>query len=109
MAGALAKIDMGTGLPSQAAIAATRTLNNNKGSAAAKTAGAMGLLSAILSPLLVVFGNYASYRMSMDEAETDEERGHVKRLFKNSLLVALAISAALAVPLFWILRGFPDK
>jgi RNA polymerase sigma factor (sigma-70 family) len=79
-----------------------------KGSAAAKTAGAMGLFGAILSPLVVIFGNYASYRMSMDEAHSDEERGHIKKLFKNSLFVALAISAVLAVPLAWALRGQQD-
>jgi hypothetical protein len=76
-----------------------------KGSATAKAAGAMGLLGAILSPLVVIFGNYASYRMSLDEAHSDEERGHIKKLFKNSLVVALAISAVLAVPLFWICRN----
>jgi len=79
-----------------------------KGSAAAKTAGALGLLGAILSPLLVICGNYASYRMSMDEAETDEERGHVKSLFRNSLVTALVISAVLAVPLAWTFRNYKD-
>jgi RNA polymerase sigma factor (sigma-70 family) len=72
-----------------------------KGSATAKAAGAMGLFGAILSPLVVIFGNYSSYRMSMDEAQTDEERVHIKALFRNSLLVALALSAVLAAPLFW--------
>ena len=79
-----------------------------KGSATAKAAGAMGLLGAILSPLVVIFGNYASYRMSMDEAQTDVERFHIKKLFRNSLLIALALSAVLAVPLFWALRGQQD-
>jgi len=72
-----------------------------KGSAAAKTAGAMGLFGAILSPLLVIFANYSSYRMSMDEAHTDEERGHIKVIFRNSLVATVIISFALAVPLFW--------
>jgi RNA polymerase sigma factor (sigma-70 family) len=76
-----------------------------KGSATAKAAGAMGLFGALLSPLLVIFGNYASYRMSLDEARTDEERFHVRRIFKTSLFVALAISAVLAVPLFWACRN----
>ncbi len=76
-----------------------------KGSATAKAAGAMGLLGAILSPLLVIFGNYSSYRMSMDEAQTDEERGHIKSAFRSSLVIALAISAVLAVPLFFACRN----
>jgi RNA polymerase sigma factor (sigma-70 family) len=76
-----------------------------KGGATAKAAGAAGLLGAILSPLLVIFGNYASYRMSMDEAHTDVERFHIKALFRNSLIAALIISAGLAVPLYWACRG----
>jgi RNA polymerase sigma factor (sigma-70 family) len=75
-----------------------------KGGATAKAAGAMGLLGAILSPLFVIFGNYASYRSSMDEAVTDEERGHIKAIFRNSIYLTLAISAVLTVPLFWICR-----
>ncbi len=71
-----------------------------KGSATAKAAGAMGLFGAILSPLVVIFSNYFSYRMSMDEARSDEERVHIKALFRNSLLVALVLSAVLVVPLF---------
>jgi RNA polymerase sigma factor (sigma-70 family) len=76
-----------------------------KGSAAAKTAGAMGLFGAIFSPLLVIWGNYASYRMSMDEAHSDEERGHVKALFRKSLVATVIISSALAVPLYWAFRN----
>ena len=79
-----------------------------KGSAAAKGAGLLGLLGAIFSPLLVIFGNYANYRMALDEARSDEERGNIKRLFRNSLLVALGLSAVLAVPLFWSFRGQED-
>jgi RNA polymerase sigma factor (sigma-70 family) len=88
--------------------AATIGVAAAKGSATAKAAGAMGLFGAILSPLVVIFGNYASYRMSMDEAQTDLERFHIKKLFKNSLFVALTISAVLAVPLFWALRDQQD-
>jgi RNA polymerase sigma factor (sigma-70 family) len=70
-----------------------------KSSAAAKSAGLMGLLGAFLTPLLVIFGNYASYKISMDEAQTDIERFHIKRLFRISLLITLALSVILAVPL----------
>jgi RNA polymerase sigma factor (sigma-70 family) len=76
-----------------------------KGSATAKAAGAMGLLGAILTPLAVILGNYSSYRMSMDEAQTDIERNHIKRVFQNSLVCALIISAVLAAPLFWVCRN----
>ena len=72
-----------------------------KGSAAAKSAGLLGVLGAVLSPLIIIFGNYANYRMSVDEAHTDEERGKIKKIFFRSLLVALGISALSALPLLW--------
>lgn len=79
-----------------------------KGSVAAKTAGLMGVFGAICSPLFVVFGNYSSYRMSMDEAENDHERHHIKRVFGQSLVVALGLSAVCAVLLYWALRNQHD-
>lgn len=76
-----------------------------KGSATAKAAGALGLFGAILSPLLVVFGNYTNYRMSMDEAQTEEERSYIKAFFGKSLVWTLIISTVLALPLFWATHG----
>jgi len=64
----------------------------------------MGLFGALSSPVLAFFGNYASYRMSMDEAHSDEERGHIKKVFLNALLIALGFSALLAAPLYWLCR-----
>jgi hypothetical protein len=46
--------------------------------------------------------------MSMDEAHSDEERGHVKALFRKSLVATVIISSALAVPLFWAFRNQND-
>jgi hypothetical protein len=79
-----------------------------KGSAAAKSAGMLGMFGAILSPLLVIFGNYASYRMSMDEAHSDDERGQIKTLFLKTLVVALGLSVVLAAPLYWVCRNQTD-
>ncbi len=79
-----------------------------KGSATAKAAGAMGLLGAILSPLVVIFGNYANYRKILDKAHSDEERRRIKALFVKSLVVALMFSAVLAVPLFLAFRNYKD-
>ncbi len=79
-----------------------------KGSAAAKAAGMMGLFGAILTPLLVIFGNYASYRMSIDEAHTDEERYYIKKAFRDALISALVLSAVCAMPLYWSLRSHQD-
>ena len=72
-----------------------------KGAATAKAAGAAGIFGLLSTPVLTVLGNYASYRMSMDEAQSDLERFHVKRLFRNSLVFTLVICAILAVPLFY--------
>jgi RNA polymerase sigma factor (sigma-70 family) len=88
--------------------AATIGVAAAKGSATAKAAGAVGLLGALLSPLVVIFGNYASYRMSMDEAQNDEERGHIKRMFRNALVYTLVISGVLAFPLFLAVRNDHD-
>ncbi|MEI9961648.1 MAG: sigma-70 family RNA polymerase sigma factor [Limisphaerales bacterium] len=79
-----------------------------KGGASAKVAGVIGLFNAICSPLLVIFGNYASYRMSMDEAQTDEERGRIKSVFVNSLYITLALSVVIGAPLFIVLRNHKD-
>jgi hypothetical protein len=79
-----------------------------KGGAAATSAGLLGVLGAILSPLLIVFGNYANYRMTVDEARTDEERARIKKIFRTSLLAALVLPALFAAPLLWWFRGRPE-
>jgi RNA polymerase sigma factor (sigma-70 family) len=84
--------------------AATLSAAAAKGGAAAKSAGMLGLLAAILTPLLAIFGNYASYRMSMNEAHSDHERRQIKRLFLSSLIVAAVVSTLLGVPLYWMLH-----
>jgi RNA polymerase sigma factor (sigma-70 family) len=73
-------------------------------SAAAKGAG-LGVLAALVSPLLIVFGNYASYRMSVDTAHTSEERGRIKTAFQTALFSTLLLTAVLAVPLYFACRG----
>jgi RNA polymerase sigma factor (sigma-70 family) len=85
--------------------AATIGVAAAKGSAAAKTAGAVGLFGAILSPLLAVTGLYANYRMVRDEAHSDEERGKIKAVFVKALVAALAFAAVLVVPLFLAVRN----
>ena len=79
-----------------------------KGGAAAKAAGATGLLGALITPLFVFLGNYASYRMSMNEAQSDMERWHIKALFRRTFLLTLVLSAGLAVPLYFACRGQAD-
>jgi RNA polymerase sigma factor (sigma-70 family) len=88
--------------------AATLGATAVKGSVAAKTAGMMGVLGVLLTPLLVIFGNYASYRMSMDEARSDVERGYIKKAFRDALIAALALSGLCAIPLYWSLQNHQD-
>ena len=66
-----------------------------KGAAGAKAAGAMGLVGLILSPLMVLFGNYIPYRMGMAEARTDEERYYIRLYFRRVLTWSLGLSTAL--------------
>ena len=84
--------------------AATLGVTAAKGSVAAKSAGIMGLCGALLTPLVIIFGGYASYRLSVDGAYTDEERGHIKRGYLGSLMIALGLTILSAGPLFWVLR-----
>ena len=60
-----------------------------KGGLAAKTATAMGILGVIFSPLLILFGNYASYRMSLAEARSDEDRHQIRGMYSRALRLAL--------------------
>jgi RNA polymerase sigma factor (sigma-70 family) len=81
--------------------AATIGLAAAKGGAAAKSAGTAGLLAAISSPLLIIFGNYLGYRLSMDEARTDNERQFVRFFYRRVLLMTVTISI-----LLWCLMFF---
>jgi len=80
-----------------------------KGSAAAKTAGALGLFGALLNPAIAFSGLYANYRMSLDEVDSDEERRLIKSVFGKSLGITLILSAMLAAPLFWMCRNSHDS
>jgi RNA polymerase sigma factor (sigma-70 family) len=99
-----------TALPSMAVSSKAAVLGaaGVKGAAAAKSAGLLGLLGALFGPVAVIFGNYASYRISMDTADSDEERGHIKRTFQRTALITLLLTGALAAPLYWALRGTND-
>ena len=82
--------------------AATIGIAAAKGGAAAKSAGTMGLLAAIFSPLLIVFGNYIGYRIGMDEAHSEEERQFIKTFYRRILIVTLTLTAVLGVGLLFL-------
>jgi len=79
-----------------------------KGSAAAKAAAAGGWFAAIFGPLLIFFGNYAGYRMSMDGAKSDEERRRIKGVYQKVLGIALIFSAAYAALIYWACGNMKD-
>ncbi|MGA2030422.1 MAG: sigma-70 family RNA polymerase sigma factor [Verrucomicrobiota bacterium] len=72
-----------------------------KGGAGMKVAGTMGLLGVLLSPLMILFGNFIPYRIGLAEARTDEERRHLKSYFGKIWAWSFALSF---VPLtvFWL-------
>ncbi|HVU28182.1 MAG TPA: sigma-70 family RNA polymerase sigma factor [Verrucomicrobiae bacterium] len=76
-----------------------------KGGMAAKTAGAMGLLGIILSPLMILFGNYIPYRMGLAGARNDEERRYIKSHYRKVLSWSFGLSVALTFTLWLIFRG----
>ena len=85
--------------------AATLAAMAAKGGATAKTAGAMGLLGVILSPLMILFGNYIPYRMGVAEARTDEERSHIKSFYRRVVGWSFGSSIALMAVLWLLFRN----
>jgi len=79
-----------------------------KGSSAAKAAAVTGLLSAMFGPLLVLFGNYAFYRIGLDQAQSDEERGRVKTFYRKIGVFALGLFLVFALLAFWVCRNQRD-
>jgi RNA polymerase sigma factor (sigma-70 family) len=70
----------------------------------AKAIGATGLLGVLLSPLLVLLGNYIPYRIGLAEARSEEERRGVKALYRNALIGSLALSFVLLAVLWFTLN-----
>lgn len=93
----VASLPMATFSAKAATIGATAA----KGSATAKTAGAMGLLAVIPSSLVVILQNYLGYRIGLASARSDEERSHVKTLFRRVGLITLGLFLPLAVVVLW--------
>ncbi len=79
-----------------------------KGSASAKAATATGVLGAILSPAMIFLGNYISYRTSVDAAHSDEERRHIKGIYRKAMVFVMGFFAVLAAPTIWICRDQKD-
>ena len=64
------------------ASAATATAAAAKGGTLAKSAAGLGLLNALVVPILVFVGTYLGYRMDLDEASSPQRRAFVKRFYR---------------------------
>jgi len=70
------------------------------------TAKAAGLCSVLLGPVLILFGNYFSYRIGMESARTDGERSHIRSLFLR--LVGLVVGFnGIAALIIWRGLNYP--
>jgi RNA polymerase sigma factor (sigma-70 family) len=72
-----------------------------KGGTVAKSAGLMGLFSAVLSPVLVVFGTYLGYRMSLDTAYSEREREFVRKFYRRLMVIILGFTVVFLLMMVW--------
>jgi len=75
-----------------------------KGGAGAKAAGAAGLLGVILSPLMILFGNYIPYRIGLTEARSDTERYYIKLFYRKVVGWSFSLSITLLAALWFVLH-----
>jgi len=72
-----------------------------KGGSTAKAVGVMGIIGAILGPLMIIFGNYVGYRIGLEESQSNEERSLLKNFYKKILLWAGGLSVVTTTLLIW--------
>ncbi len=81
--------------------AATVSAATAKSAASAKAAAATGILSSIAGIFLILFGNYAAYRLGIEGATGDEHKRCVRRFYL--LLGASVVSFAVVLNLcLWL-------
>jgi RNA polymerase sigma factor (sigma-70 family) len=81
--------------------AATAGVAAAKTGAKAATAGAAGLFGAVLSPLLALFGTWVGYRMSLDGAQSDDERQQVRSFYRKLGACIAGFFICYAAVVFW--------
>lgn len=79
------------------------------GSATAKTAGGMGILGALMGPLIFFVPNYVAYRVTLAGAQSDEERAGVKSLWSKAAAITLALFIPLMAIVFWLTGSQLDR
>lgn len=88
-----------------AAIGATAA----KGGLLAKSAAVTGILSLVFNPALILFGNYAGYRMNLDAACSEAERRQIREIYRNAILAALGVFTVFAGAVVWLCRNQPNN
>jgi len=74
-----------------------------KGGLGAKAVGLGAVLSSlILSPLLVIFGNYTSYRMSLEAAASEQERASIRSFYRKLLVCSAAVALIFPAAIMWL-------
>jgi len=79
-----------------------------KGGSAAKVTGLLGVLGALLGPLIVFLPNYLAYRVTLAGAYSDEERAGIQRLYARLAWITLAVFIPVAASLVWLTWGRLD-
>ena len=79
------------------------------GSATAKATGAMGWLSPMLGPLIVLLPNYFAYRVTLAGAHSDEERAGIKSLYAKLGAITLALFIPVTAIILWLARNQADR
>jgi RNA polymerase sigma factor (sigma-70 family) len=82
------------------AMSATTVAGAAMKGATAKALGA-GLLGVLWSALLVVFGNYAGYRLSLATASSESEKRYIKGFYRRLLIGVVGYSVALSLLIGW--------
>jgi len=85
--------------------AATLTAAAAKSGAGLKAVGTMGLLGVIFAPLMILFGNFIPYRISLAVARTDEERRYLKSYFGKIWKLSFLLSFVPLAVLWLILEN----
>lgn len=94
----------GLALPAKAVAAGAATT----GGMTAKAAGTLSLLSAMAGLLVVFLPNYLAYRINLANTWSEEERDHVRALYRKTGMTTFALFVPLAAAIFWMF-GNPEN
>jgi RNA polymerase sigma factor (sigma-70 family) len=77
--------------------------------AAAKTAGAAGLLGILFGPLIFFLPNYIAYRVTLAGAHSDEERHGIKAFYRKVVVITMGLFIPIAAIVLWLTWNQTDR